>query len=603
MQSGPIGTLLRFIRPYWWVLPVLVVLGIAASLAEGLGIGMIIPALDLLLGTEPTEPAGRFAKLTRGVADRLGDRNPLGIIGLLILLLVAVKTAIVGLEGLVSTAVIGRITRDLRVGLFRQMLSVGMEYHTRSDQGSLLNTMDVQTYRTSKALTALSGLVTGASMVLVFSVILLMLSWQMTLIVAATAVPLTLVVRLLSGRARKWGGEFARQHAELAGRVVELLNSIRTIRLFNREDAEAERLGEAADAVRHSYVRAESLVRALPAAVELLYLPVFLAVLAYALLANVPVSAMLVFLVLLYRLQKGLKSTDQARVSLAHYAEGIAQVERLLDRSDKPFLPPGRHRIARLEESVRFEGVTFRYIPGGPPALRDVSFEIRRGTVTMIVGPSGSGKSTLVNLLYRFYDPAEGRILVDGVDLRDLDTPSWRQRIAFAGQDAELMTGSIARNIAFGKPGADGAEIRRAAERARAAEFIDPLPDGYETEVGLRGQRLSGGQRQRIALARALIRDPDILILDEATNAVDVVTERAIQDTLDSLAGKLTIVVIAHRLTAIRQTDSVVVLVDGRVVEQGPPAELEKAGGALTRLFEAATVEQDADASRGGPPS
>ena len=597
MRNTPIRTLFRFIQPYWWVLPVLVVLGITASLAEGLGIGLIIPALDLLLGTEPAEP-GRFAAVMRSVAERAGDRNPLTVIGLMILLLVTLKTAIVGLEAVVSTAVVGRVTRDLRVQLFHQLLGVGMEYHTRADQGSLLNTMDVQTYRTSRGLTALTEFISGASMVLVFLVLLLLLSWQMTAIVLVTAGPITLLIRLLSSRARRAGEEFAHQHARLVGRVVELLNGVRTIRLFNREEAEAQRLQDTADAVRRSFVRTETLARILPAAVELLYLPVFIAVLAYAAVTDVAVSTLLVFLLLLYRLQGPLKGVDHARVSLAKYAGGITEVERLVDPSDKPFLRPGPDRILRFEGAIRFESVTFRYLPGGPPAVEDISLKIKRGSVFAIVGASGSGKSTLVNLLCRFYDPDRGRILVDGTDLKDLDTTSWRQRIAFSGQDAELMSGSIARNIAFGKPGASEAEIRRAAELARATDFIEAMPGGYQAEVGLRGQQLSGGQRQRIALARALIWDPDILILDEATNAVDTVTESAIQETLDHLAGKLTLVVIAHRFTALRQADWVVVLEGGRVVEQGDPAELEQAGGALTRLYEAATLEPGADTRR-----
>jgi ATP-binding cassette, subfamily B, bacterial MsbA len=598
MQSSPILILLRFIRPYWWVLPVLVLLGIAASAAEGLGIGLIIPALDLLLGAEPAEPAGRFARLMRGVTERAGDRSPLGVIGFLILALVALKTTLVAVEALVSTAVIGKVTRDLRVRLFRQMLAVGLQYHTRSDQGYLLNTIDVQTYRTSESLSALTGLITGLSMAAVFLVILLLLSWQMTVIVLVVAVPSTLLVRLLSSRARHWGGQFSRQHAQLTGRVVELLHGIRTIRLFNREDAEAERLAEAADAVRHSYVRAKSLVRILPAAFELIYLPVFILVVAYAVVTDVASSTVLAFLLLLYRLQSPLKRIDHARVSLAHNAAGIAEVERLLDRSGKPFLTAGRQPISRFELSVRFEGVTFRHVPEGTPSLEDVSFEIRRSSIVAIVGPSGSGKSTIVNLLCRFYDPAEGRILVDGMDLRDVNTTSWRQRIAFSGQDADLRSGSIADNIAFGKPDADDAEIRMAARLARAAEFIEALPNGYETQVGLRGQRLSGGERQRIALARALIRQPDILILDEATNAVDSVTESAIQDTLDSLAGKLTIVVIAHHFTALRRADHVVVVSGGRIVEQGTPAEMEHTGGTLTQLYGAAPPVLEADLHR-----
>lgn len=589
-RSGPVITLLRFIRPYGWVLPALVVLSTAASLAEGLGIGLVIPALDALLGAEPGRPAGPFAELMQRVADQVGDRDPLLVLGLLILALVVAKTFILVLEAVVSTAVNGRITRDLRMALYRQMLDVGMQFHARADQGSLINTLDVQTSRTSDALRALAVLISASCTVLVFSVILLMLSWQMALIVFITAVPVMLLVRTVSIRARARGDRYVRRHSDLAGQMLEMLSAMRTIRLFNQEEAEAARLTSTADAVRSSYVRAETLVRVMPATVEMLYLPVFIAVLTYALAADIPMSNVLVFLVLLYRLQNPLRRVDANRVNLANFAAGISRVEELLDRSDKPYLPPGRHRIQRLTDSVSFHRVTFRYHSGAEPAVRDVSFTIPRGSVFAIVGESGAGKSTLISLLCRFYDPSEGQVLVDGMDLRNIDTASWRERIAFAGQDAELMSGSIAWNIAFGDAAADRQAIRRAAALARAAEFIEELPDGYDTDVGLRGQRLSGGQRQRIALARALLREPDILILDEATNAVDSITESRIHETLDNLAGRLTIVVIAHRLLSVRRADRVMVMEAGEIAEEGPPGELERAGGALTRLYQAGAL-------------
>jgi ATP-binding cassette, subfamily B, bacterial MsbA len=587
---GPVRALLRFVRPYRWVLPVLVFLSIAASLAEGLGIGLVIPILDALLGAEQARPAGPFADLMQRVADRVGDRNPLLVLGLLILFLVIAKTFILVLEALVSAVVNGRITRDLRIALYRQILDVGMQFHARADQGSLLNTLDVQTSRTSNALRSLTALISASCTVLVFSIILLMLSWQMTLIVFVAAVPVMLLVRAVSRRARTRGERYVRRHATLAGQMLEMLSGMRTIRLFNQEDAEADRLRRAADDVRSAYVRSETLVRIMPATMEMLYLPVFVAVVAYALAADVGMSHLLVFLVLLYRLQNPLMLVDSNRVSLANYAAGISRVEKLLDRSDKPYLPPGRYRIQQLTDSVSFDRVTFRYQPDAAPAVRHVSFRIPRGSVFAIVGESGAGKSTLTSLLCRFYDPSEGRVLVDGRNLRDIDTASWRERIAFAGQDAELMSGSIAWNIGFGDPRADRAAIRRAAELACAAEFIEEMPDGYDTDVGLRGQRLSGGQRQRIALARALLRRPDILILDEATNAVDSVTEASVQETLDTLAGRLTIVIIAHRLLSVRRADRVLVMEAGAVAEEGSPTELEKAGGALARLYQAGAL-------------
>jgi ATP-binding cassette, subfamily B, bacterial MsbA len=594
-RRGPAAALLRFIRPYGWLLPMLVALSIVASLAEGIGIGLAIPILDAMLGDDHARASGPFAELMHRFADRVGD-NAFLILGLLIVLLIVAKTAILVAEAIISTAVNGRITRDLRVALYRQMLDVGMEFHARADQGSLLNTLDVQTARTSDALRSLTVLISASCTVLVFGGLLLMLSWPLTLIAFAAAIPVMLMVRIVSRWARANGDRYRRRHSALAGQMLEMLNGMRTIRLFNQEEAEEARLAGAADAVRSAFVRAHTLVRLFPSAVEMLYLPVFLAVLAYALATGIGISSILVFLILLYRLQTPLRRVDANRVNLANHASGISSVEELLDRSDKPYLAPGQHRIQRLTDSVAFDRVTFRYHPDAAPAVRDVSFKITRGSVFAIVGGSGAGKSTLISLLCRFYDPTNGRILVDGMDLRKIETTSWRERVAFAGQDAELMAGSIAWNIGIGNPRADHSAIRRAAELARAAEFIDEMPDGYDTDVGLRGQRLSGGQRQRIALARALLRNPDLLILDEATNAVDSVTENRIQETIDSLAGRLTIVIIAHRLLSVRRADRVLVMEAGAVAEEGPPSELERAGGALTRLYEAGALETESRA-------
>jgi ABC-type multidrug transport system fused ATPase/permease subunit len=199
------------------------------------------------------------------------------------------------------------------------------------------------------------------------------------------------------------------------------------------------------------------------------------------------------------------------------------------------------------------------------------------------VGRSGSGKSTLVNLICGLYQPTAGHILVDGVALADLDVRSWRRRIAFAGQDADLLEGTIRDNVAFGSPEASETQVREALRLAHASEFVGALPNGIDTEVGPRGVSLSGGQRQRIALARAFLRAPDLLILDEATNALDGITEAAIQDAIDTLARRSTILLIAHRLDSLRKADEVIVLEAGRVAEQGPPQRLLAAEGLLAR--------------------
>ena len=214
-----------------------------------------------------------------------------------------------------------------------------------------------------------------------------------------------------------------------------------------------------------------------------------------------------------------------------------------------------------------------------------------------IVGRSGSGKSTVLNLLCRLYDPTAGSIRVDGRPLPEYELDSWRRRLALSGQDVELMSGTIRESIEYGTGGLSDAELRQYAAAAHADEFVQSFPDGYETDLGARGLRLSGGQRQRIALARALARRPELLILDEATNALDDQSEAAIRETIEGLAGKCTIVIVAHRLDMVRQADHVIVLAEGRVVEQGPPEQLLARGGGLASLYDSAAEKRAEESS------
>jgi ABC-type multidrug transport system fused ATPase/permease subunit len=237
-----------------------------------------------------------------------------------------------------------------------------------------------------------------------------------------------------------------------------------------------------------------------------------------------------------------------------------------------------------------FDRVSFDYgfAPDGctQSALADVTLEIARGETIALVGGSGAGKSTLINLLCRIADPTAGEIRVDGVPLTEIDIASWRRRIGFAGQDADLRPGTIRDNISYGEPDATPDQIQAAAMQAQVHAVIEGLPKGYETPVGVRGTQLSGGERQRVALARALLRNPEILILDEATNAVDNATEAAIRRTLQLLAGRVTTIIIAHRLSSTREANRIVVMHEGRIVEVGRRTELVERRGAFSRLLD-----------------
>ncbi len=581
MKDSALRSLLRFSRGSTWAVPALVVLGLVGSLLEGVGIGLMIPLLDVMIGAGGSGAAGVFDRWMQAWAGQIAADSRVVVLCAAILLLILVKTIVMVANAMLGARLTATVTHDLRVQLSRRLLGVGYLYFVRYDQGRLMSVLEAQTYRTGEAMTLLVQLLGAACAVVVFVALLLLLSWQLTLLVVLVAIPVSLLMIRVTRRASVVGAALVESYATLAGRLVELLTAMRTIRVFGREATEGDRVEAASDAARQLSARSEALTQSIQPMAELLYTPVFLAVLLYGWTTQLPMTSLLTFLLLAFRLPPHLKRLDYARVSLGTYAAGIAEVEQILRSPDPATLRSGQVEFQALHEGIVFEAVTFRHAEGGAPALESVTFSIPRHRVVAIVGRSGSGKSTILNLLCRLYDPTSGRILVDGRALPEYDLGSWRRRIAIAGQDVEVLSGTIRESIEYGTGTLSEAELRHYAGAAHADEFINSMPEGYDTDILARGARLSGGQRQRIALARALARRPELLILDEATNALDSQSEAAIRETIEGLAGKCTIVIVAHRLELVGRADHVVVLANGRVVDQGPPKELLTREGVL----------------------
>jgi subfamily B ATP-binding cassette protein MsbA len=294
---------------------------------------------------------------------------------------------------------------------------------------------------------------------------------------------------------------------------------------------------------------------------------------------------LLPFLLLVFRMQRYAREFDENRVRIAADAGAVFEVSKLLS-ADIPMARRGGADYAGLQNELVFKAVSFVHSgeSRNQPSVTRVDLSIRRGETLGIVGGSGAGKSTLINLLCGIYTPTEGEINVDGVSLAKLDLAQWRATLGFAGQDADLRPSTIFENIAYGEPDASSERVEEAARKASAHSFIAALPQGYQTPVGVRGMQLSGGERQRIALARALLRRPEILILDEATNAVDNLTEALIHEAITSLSGSTTLIVIAHRLSSIRDADRVIVMSHGKIIESGRPDELLAGRGAFSEL-------------------
>jgi subfamily B ATP-binding cassette protein MsbA len=386
--------------------------------------------------------------------------------------------------------------------------------------------------------------------------------------------------------------------------MLETFHGLRLVRAFGRETHEQNRFDLASGTVRKIFWKLESTSALVHPLSEVLTASLLLGIVAVmAMRTPGQVAASLTFLILLYRLQPRIKQFDSDRVALNAFSASVEEVRKLLDETDKPYLRSGARVLDSIEKGIVLENVSLYYGSGKGPALAEVTCSINIGETTALVGPSGAGKSSLISLICRFYDPSSGCLSIDGIPLPDLDLAWWRSQIAVVSQDVHLFNASVAENIIYGKLDATREELLEAARKAHALEFIENLPDGFETVLGDWGLLLSGGQRQRVALARAFIRDPQILILDEATNSLDLISETVVQDALEEFGRGRTVVIIAHRISTIEHADKVIVLDSGKVVECGSVTQLLSKGGLFSRFYALQLRKTKVGRIRPGPPN
>lgn len=558
---------------------ILIIFGLLAAVSEGFSISLVVPLLE---GT--SQSSGRLTGWLSSLFEGYSESQRIKLTALCILGGIVLKNALSYAYSLYFNWINTGIGHRLRSEIVRQTLGVSQRFLDGKDTGRLLNTLGTETWRVASALSIIADMLIGACLILIYGILLLALSWRLALVSLVFFVFVSVVIRLVTGRIRQLGGEATKANGSLAHRMLEIFNGLRVVRLFGNEKWEQARYDKASQQVRTTFFRVDRLSSLVHPLSELLAAVFLIFLLTYA-VEGQEVAGILVFLVVLYRFQARTKILDGQRVMLEGMAASIEDVAGYLDCSDKSYIKSGAEHLETLSPGIAFEQVSFGYDATGRLALEDVNFLIRAGRTTALVGASGAGKSTVANLICRLYDPTSGRVLAGGKDLRKLDLVDWRRRIAVVSQDIHLFDTSVEENIAYGKAGATKAEIVEAARSAHALEFIEALPDGFGTRLGERGTRLSGGQKQRIALARALVRDPDILILDEATNALDLASERLVQDALDVFSKEKTVLIVAHRLHTIENADEILVLEAGRVVEQGSPRELKASGGAFAKLL------------------
>ncbi|MBD1863875.1 MULTISPECIES: ABC transporter ATP-binding protein [Trichocoleus] len=585
-EAKVIRKLFPLLKLYPWAIPVIVVLGILASLSEGLGISLFIPLLQSFdAGTAQTAQSNVLIAFFDRIFAQIPIQNRLPITAGFIFGSVLLKNALLYGNTLLFSWLNWRISYQLRSGIFRQLLSVGYSFLERYPSGKFLSTLDNETWRTSQALSVLVGLIISSCTVVVFTILLLLISWRLTLLVAAVMLLISSMIQFMTRQVKQLGKQAEKANAVFVQRVWEGLLGMRVIREFGRESYEQARFDQASRQVCHSFMELDRISGAVYPLSEVLSTGLLAGILVIALQQQVNLPTLLTFVFMLYRLQPQVRHVDGARVNLMSLTTAIDDVMSLLDRSDKPYIRSGKTRFTGLRQAIAFRAVDFCYGPGEKTALQNISICIPKGKTTAIVGPSGAGKSTLISLICRFYDPTSGEIEIDGQPLPQLNLADWRDRIAVVSQSVHIFSTTVYENIAYGRPEATEAEVIAAAKQANAHEFISQLPQGYQTQVGDQGVRLSGGQRQRLALARAIIRNPEILILDEATNALDSISEHLIQEAINALSQRCTLIVIAHRLSTIEQADQIIVIEEGQVTEQGTMAELLKRDRLFAQLY------------------
>jgi ATP-binding cassette, subfamily B, bacterial MsbA len=544
------------------------------------------PRLDL---------AGLLPPAWRAKADALLlDAPPLVAlerICVLFLIVFLIKNASDYLQAFLMVSVEQAAIRDLRDGLFAHLHRLSLAFFHGRKTGTLISrvTNDVEYLRASLA-AGISNLIKDSLTLFVSLAWAFWVSWKLALLSMVILPPAVFTLTLIGRKMRKRSGQAQERMGDLTGILQESLAGVRVVKAFGAEPHEAERFRRA----DQRYYRAFVHLRRVSAAARPLS-EYALVMVAVAMLwlggreifqsGSLAPQQFMLFIGALLTTISPIKSLAEVN---ANVQQGVAAAQRvfdLLDTAPDVVDRPGARAAAPLRERITFEDVSFAY-ESDRPVLHDIRMEIHRGEVVAMVGSSGAGKSTAMDLLARFYDPTGGRIVIDGVDLRDLTVASWRARLGIVTQETILFHDTIRANIAYGMREATDEAVREAARAANAQAFIERLPQGYDTVIGDRGVRLSGGERQRLAIARALLKNPPILLLDEATSALDTESERLVQGALERLMRDRTVLVIAHRLSTVQHADRILVFEKGRIVASGRHAELIEQDGLYRRLYD-----------------
>lgn len=597
LQGRVFNAIYAYVKPHQHLAVKALILATLLSVLEVISTAMVLP-LTQALGNNQVNPgvssSGFLAYLTRFYSYLPKQWQLLSIL-LSLLCLTIIKNISLYFSSISINDFMLRSGTVLRQQCVERFLKLEIPFYTKTGLGEVLSYVNEQAQRSEQLFSRYLEMMRELLIISFLLSFLVVLSPTLTLV---TVLSLTIVIvslkRIIKG-IQVHGRQAASAIENFSILIAEMIAGIRVVKSFNAELRELERGKQSLYNRYNAELTAFRFHSAVAPLTETIGIFILLVIIfaGTAILSSsrgATLSILLTYTLTLLRTLPRINHLNGLRSEISLLSGSFDAIQEFLSNTKELSLPDGGQPYQGLKSELVFENLTFTFANNSEPTLNNISFCVPKGKTTAIVGASGSGKSTLVDLVMRFYDPNAGNIRVDNTNLKDLQIGSWRRAIAMVSQDTFLFNASIRNNIAYGCPQKSDFEVIAAAKQAYAYDFIEELPEGFDTIVGNRGTRLSGGQRQRIAIARAILCDPDILILDEATSALDSKSERIVQKAIEEVSRTRTVIVIAHRLSTIEKADNIIVLNNGYLSEQGSHQELLAMGGMYYSLYQSQTI-------------